>query len=154
MDNQEPYEGKWTALSVRTSLKATGIVIAGATMMIVALAIAKGDSDNSGSPEGGKFVGVRRPAVSMLASADALPNVAAPAASQGQDTIVRNGVTIVSPQLRVPVVDIDALRTANGSEDGISSPDGSDTRNRSRYAKHAHTRRHSNRWPAYGVAFR
>jgi hypothetical protein len=158
MGNRRPYMGKLTALAVRTSLKAVAIVTTSATLVILAMAIGRAGSGNSDSPGAGKFVGVRHDAMSISRTADTPPGVATPAADQtsepSSDTVVRNGITVVSPRLLVPVIEADFMETASGSDDGTSSGKGLHAGKRSRYAHRAHTRHRHNRWTAYGLALR
>ena len=162
MANRKPYHQRSTGLS-GWILKAIGLAIAGATMMIVALTIAKTISFKSGSAPAGKFTGIRHQAAPMPPEAAHNPtDVAAPTSDPGQDgsaaTVVRNGITIVSPQLRVPIIDIAALQAASGSEVFSSSQKASGAGKRSRYVKRSHSHRKiriaAKRWMAYGLANR
>jgi hypothetical protein len=152
---RKQYNEDMTPLSRWTSPKAiTAIVIGGATLTVIALTIANGGRGNLDSREGGKFVGNRHDAASISAT-DANAGQSQEASS---DTVVRNGITVVSPQLRVPVVDLDAMKTGNGSDDGTAASKTSNGRKHSRDAKRSHNRRQTrggdDRWPAYGLALR
>src|SRR3954471_5906251 len=139
------------------ALKAVGLVIAGAATMIVVVTIARAVSLKSDSPRDGKFVGVRHDAATVSSPGSAVLGNPVPSSAQtpqaATDTIVRNGVTVVSPQLLVPVINIDALETATGAEADTSSSKVSKPQKRGRYANRAHWRRQT-RWKAYGFAFR
>ena len=151
MANRRPYRRKLTVLSAWT-LKAIGLVIAGATIVIVARTVTKGVTTKFDSPAGGKFVGVRHQATAMPSDTDRF--------GQGQErsdpTVVRNGLTVVSPPLLVPVVDIDSFQRANGSADDAFSTDAPTTGKqvRSNNRSHRQSRFAAKRWKAYGVAIR
>ena len=152
MNYRKPYNGNMTPLSRWTSPKAlTAIVIGGATITVIALTIANGGWGNPDSLQGGKFIGNRHDGASILT-----PDAAAIQSEQlPSDTVVRNGITVVSPQLRVPIIDLDSLQA--GSDDSATLSKGSTERKRSRYGKRSNNRRvrgPDDRWPAYGVAFR
>lgn len=162
MANRKMEKGNLAALSARAALKTVvGAVIAGAAIGILALIIAKRGSGDSDPPEAPKFVGLRHDAMSMPPAADTLTRVPTSAADQGQelssDTVVRNGVTIVTPRLLVPIIDIDSMRSVKESE--LSSSSGKAfSRTQSRYAKRSHTRHQrriaAKRRTAYGIALR
>ena len=139
MANGNTYKGKLTARSVRTWLRAIGIVIAGATMVIVAIIIAKEGSGNSDWHGAGKFVGLRHEATTLPPTNDTLPDVSNPDATKAQEpasnTIVRNGITVVSPELLVPALTAELMETTRELQDGGSSGKASKTRKRSRYTK-------------------
>jgi hypothetical protein len=59
------------------------------------------------------------------------------------DTVVRNGITIVSPPLLVPVISADAIQTPNGSEVLTSPRKAPSARKRSHYTNRNH--RHGQR---------
>jgi hypothetical protein len=126
-------------------LKALGLVIAGATIMIVARTITESVSlDHS---RNSKFVGVRHEAAIVSPTGSDQGKATSPT------TIVRNGVTIVSPPLLVPVIDIASLRANDGSDDGASSPKSSNTGKRLLDANRSRPTRQT-RWTAYGAALR
>src|SRR5438046_3004074 len=106
MLDQKPYHHRWTVAS-RWIFKAIGLVTAGAATVLIVLTIAKAVSTKSDAPEGGKFVGVRHEAATMPPIVDTRSGVPKSGSDQIQDTststLVRNGVTVVSPQLLVPV---------------------------------------------------
>jgi hypothetical protein len=163
MGDPKMCRGKFGALRARTSVGAVvGIVIAGAIFVIFTWTMAKGGRGDFDSSQAGKFVGIRHDATIISKTADTPLGIPTPAAGQDQepstDTVVQNGVTIVSPRLLVPVIDAELMQTASGSEDSASSPKASHARKSSRYAKRSHARRQSriaaNRWTAYGFAFR
>jgi hypothetical protein len=134
---------------VRPSLKVlAGILLVGVTAVIVALIMPERDSDRSEAPGGGKFIGVRHDASSMSLRADTQAGQ-----EPSSDTVVRDGITVVSPSLLVPVIDIDAIQIANGSDDSVSATKGWNGRKRSRYARRSYTRA-NNHWKAFGLAVR
>ncbi|MFL6516161.1 MAG: hypothetical protein ACJ8M1_14170 [Chthoniobacterales bacterium] len=143
-------------------LKAVALVVAGATMMMVALAIAKAVSVQPDSPQNGKFVGVRHDAATVSANKSTVAGVPTVASNQGQEsatnTVVRNGITVVSPQLLVPVIDIDALQKGGGCDDDSSLDKDSKSQKRYHSVNRSHSRRYArsaNRhWQAYGLAIR
>src|SRR4051794_8491523 len=153
MHYRKSYHGNMTPLSRWTSPKVlTAIVIGGATLTVVVLTIANGGWGTFDSRQGGRFVGDRHDGASILT-----PDAAASqSAEPSSDTVVRNGITVVSPQLRVPIIDLDSLKTE--SDDSATVTKGSNGRKRSRHAKRSHNRRQmrgaDDRWPAYGIAFR
>jgi hypothetical protein len=159
MLNRRPYVRRLRVLSPWI-LKAIGLVVAGAMTMVVVVTIVKAVSFKSDSPRDGKFVGVRHDAATISSTGSTLAGVATSSSDQAAvaNTIVRNGVTVVSPQLLVPVIDIDALETANGCEADTSSSKVSKPLKRAGYATHSSSRRHSptgnKRWKAYGLALR
>ena len=160
MANRRPYERKSTVL-LSWALKAVGLVIASATLMAVALTISRAVSVKPDSPRGGKFVGVRHEATTLPPAGN---TATASASSGGQeqelssDTIVRNGVTVVSPQLLVPVIDIASIQTAIGSEGQASSSNVSNARKRSGNANRSQSRSRkqnsASHWEAYGLVLR
>jgi len=155
MLDSKPYRRKFTGASTWVA-KAIGLVVAGAATVIVAMTIAKSVSTKPDHLPDGKFVGVRHDAAPISTAANIKTNV--PVADSGQtaapapDTVVQNGVTVVSPQLLVPVVDIDELRTATGQTDASSSKSSSARKPR-RYASRSRSYHHP-RWTAYGLALR
>lgn len=164
MTNRNGYYGKLAARSVGTSLKAAAIVIAGAAIVMFAMTLAKVDPGKSESPEAGKFVGIRHDAASISLPGDTQPGVPTPAAGQGQkssiesvDTVVRNGITIVSPRFLVPVIDTSSKQIADGPQDVTSSGKVLSGK-QARYARRSHTRRQprtaARHWTAYGLAVR
>ena len=144
MFNRKMYERKLPAASA-WMLKAIALIVAGAAAVILAVTIKKGVSITSDSPPGGKFVGVRHEAAAVPENTDRGQHAA-------PNTVVRNGITFVSPQLLVPVIDIDSMRATSGSGDHASAPENSTARKRS------HTRSQkriaNTRWKAYGLALR
>jgi hypothetical protein len=139
------------------ALKAILLIIAGAATVILAVAITKNVSVKPDSAPGGKVVGVRHDAAAMPPTGDIQSNVSGSSSDQENrpDTVVRNGVTVVSPQLLVPVIDIASLQAGSGSDDdsSLSKPQ----RKRSGYSKRTNSRRHArtpDRWKAYGLAIR
>jgi|tagenome__1003787_1003787.scaffolds.fasta_scaffold20963764_1 hypothetical protein len=161
MTNRKPYARRLKRLSP-WMLKAAGLVIAGATMMIVALTITKAVSVQPDSPQNGEFVGVRHEAASVPANKNAMVGVPSVDSDQGGEgctsTVVRNGITVVSPQLLVPVIDMDALQKANGCDDDASSDKVSKSQKRFHSVSRSHSRRYargaSRHWKAYGLAIR
>jgi len=129
------------------------LVIAGAATVIVAMTITKNVSTKVEPAPNGKFVGVRHEAapVSTAANVASAP-VSDQTAELSPDTVMRNGVTVVSPQLLVPSIDLDALKKATGQTDASSSKT-SNSRKRHRYATRSSTSHHP-RWRAYGLAIR
>src|SRR5436853_7910578 len=109
MANRKGYERRLAVLPGWT-LKAIALVVAGAAVMMVALTIARAVSVKPDSAEGGKFVGIRHDAVSVPESTDISPGVSTPAFDAGEESspksVVRNGITVLSPPLLVPVIDI------------------------------------------------
>ena len=155
MYNRKPYERRSTLFSAWT-LKAIGLVIAAATTTFVVLAIAKAISFAPDPIKAGNFVGVRHEAGSIPSAANTSPRLSTPgpdhAAELSSDTVMRNGVTVVSPQLRVPVIDIDIDSTGTAKVSAAApSSKSSNARKRSRYANRS---RSHHRWKAYGLALR
>ena len=167
MNNRKPYRRRFNILLPWT-LKAIALVIAAATTVMVGLTITKRVSFTSDSDQGGKIIGKRHEASAISPNARFAPDVATPTSDLataspsygGQNlepgtTVVRNGITVVSPQLRVPVIDIPAIEAANVPVDGTSSTKASKAGKRSSYGKRSTSRRQTDkRWPAYGLAFR
>jgi len=155
MANRKPYEHRVSGVSWWT-LKAIGLVAAGAATVIAVLTVAKGVSTKSDPAQGGKYVGVRHEAATITPTADK-SGVSKSGSNQVQDssatTVVRNGVTVVSPQLLVPVIDMASLQTANASGDNVSASKTSDARKRSRYVNRSRSQRQT-RWTAFGLANR
>jgi hypothetical protein len=154
MRDRKSYERRLSVFSSWT-LKAIGLVIAGAIMVLVARNITKAVSVKSDSPRDGKFVGVRHEAGTILATSSG--------SDQGREssstTVVRNGVTVVSPRLLVPVVDMASMQTAaTGSEDDAALSINSNSPNRPGYVNRSHSRRQTRvadlRWTAYGSVLR
>jgi hypothetical protein len=160
MANRKPYERKLRG-RLGWMLKATGLIIAGATVVTLVMAIGRGISVKPDAPQGGRFVGVRHDAVSLAQIANIEPDVSPPA-EQGEesstDTVVLNGVTVVSPQLLVPVIDLAAIQPASGSEPAASRSKVVTARKRSHVAKRSRsqpeTRIARTHWSAYGLALR
>ena len=159
MGNRKPYMGKLTGHSAWV-FKAIGLVVASAAVVIVAVAIMKGFSRDPGRGGNGRFVGVRHEVASIPSAAEAFSSISAPGEGPDQEpsgeTVMRNGLTIVSPPLLVPVIDLDSLRPVNLAEDRDSFRKAT-ARKRSHYARRSHPRRHrvaDDRWPAFGLAIR
>jgi hypothetical protein len=166
--NRKPYNHRFNLLSGWT-LKAIGLVIAGAAMVLIAVTISKAVSLKSESSAGGKFVGVRHDATTIPGTArahtavrtsSADQDLAAASASNAQqeqqgpiDTVIQNGITIVSPRLLVPIIDIDALQ-ADAADDSNSSSKQRRGHHANRSHSHRHVRIAANRWPAYGSTIR
>ena len=151
MHDRKPYHRKVTIASTWT-LKAIGLVIAGAATVIVAMTIAKNVSTKVEPAPDGKFVGVRHEASPVSTAANTTSVTPDQTAALSPNTVVQNGMTVVSPELRVPVIDLDALHAATGSTDTASSKS-SNARKRSRYVKRSSSQHHP-RWKAYGLALR
>ena len=153
MANRKPYQRKSNVLSTRT-LKAIALVAVAATTVIVARTIITGVSIKSDAPQG-KYVGVRHEAASMGRTAGTRGNVPSPSSDQDQEasknTIVKDGITVVSPHLLVPVIDTASLKSADGSDDDANAPSRSHDASRS----HRQTRTAAaSKWKAYGLADR
>ena len=168
MNNRKPYRRRFNILLPWT-LKASALVIAGATTVMVGLTISKRVSLTSDSDQGGKVIGKRHEATAIPPNAHIPPDVAASTSEfataspsyggQGQGdsatTVVRNGITVVSPQLRVPVIDLAAIEAASVPVGGTSATKASKARKRSSHTKRSTSRRQTDkRWSAYGLAFR
>ena len=142
MLDRKPYQRRFIAYSNWT-FKAVSLVIAGAAMMIVALLIIKHVSIETGSAlasksSAGWHEGVDIPADAPDSAADVSPN-----------TVMHNGLTVISPELLVPVIDLAALEGISKE----SASKASSTRKRSRYAKRSKAQRQTH-WKAYGLAIR
>jgi len=166
MNNRKPYRRRFNILLPWT-LKAIALVIAGATIVMVGLTIANRVSFTSDSDQGGKIIGKRHDATAIPSNVHIAPDVAtadlataSPSyGGQGQEgsatTVVQNGITVVTPQLRVPVIDLAAIEAANAPVDDTSSTKASSAQKRASYPKRSTARRQTDkRWPAYGVAIR
>lgn len=111
-----------------------GAGIACLTLGLFTLAIVSGRGDKAASIERGKRLAAQ-------------PHEAAPFGAQGSasaesdapNTIVRNGLTVVSPPLLVPVVDLDRV-DASGTDDADLGPRRAGGRRRSHYARHGYGR--------------
>ena len=148
MRNRKPYDRRFTRISAWT-LRAIGLVAAGAATVMVALTIKSAVSVKSDSAEDGKYVGVRHEAGSISTNTDTSAGVSKQD-QKAATTMTVNGVTVVSPQLLVPVIDCDSLKLPNGSDEDSSSTKRSSARKRTSYAD----RSHSTRWPAFGSVLR
>lgn len=129
----------WTRMSVE------GIVVLLVTSLTVGILTVKmlaGGWENSASPEPTKVVGLRHDAISEAPRSDTSPDVApaAPDHDVSSQMVVRNGVTVLSPPLLVPVINADALQKGDGSEVLAPSHKASDARKRSHYAHRAQAR--------------
>jgi len=133
-------------------LKAVGLIVAGAAIVLVAMTIARHvsvDTDQTATNTGSyhEAFTISPPptaAPRAVATFDADPDMS-------PHTMVHNGITVVSPDLLVPVIDLDALKAATGND--TKSSVGKNPRKRSRYGKHSGTRRQTH-WRAYGLAIR
>ena len=155
MTTRKPYSRKLHVLSA-SILKAIGLVAAGGLTMVIVLTIAKGVSVKSDSSPGGKVIGFRHEAANMRSNGDdGSPPVSTTVTDGGEerpaDTVMRNGVTVVSPELLIPSVDIAALQNATGADDATSSEKISTAKKRSKQPRNA---RGNSRWKAYGLAIR
>src|SRR3954451_3761256 len=115
MPNRTAYDRRWTTHSAWV-LRAILLILAGATTVFVALAITKNVSVKSDSARNGKVVGVRHDAAAVPPTGQLQSNVSTAASNQEKEphTVVRNGITVISPELLVPVIDIPSLETASG----------------------------------------
>ena len=152
MINRKPYERRGTEFPAWT-LKAIGLVIAGAATMIVAVTITKHVSIESDSPRSGKLAGTWHEAVTMPPTEGSSEDLSIPGEGPSPHTVVHNGMTVVTPELLVPVIDLASLDEVNGSDGKPSANKSSSARQRSRYAKRSQSRRQTN-WKAYGLAIR
>jgi hypothetical protein len=132
-------------------LKAAGLVIAGAATVVVAMTIARHvsiDSDGSGKTAGSYHeaftITPAGPEVAQPATFDAEPDMS-------PRTQVHNGITVVSPELLVPVVDLDALKASTANDGKVSVTKTS--HKRPHYGKRSSSRRQAH-WEAYGLAIR
>lgn len=158
MPNHKPYDRRFNVLPAWT-LKAVGLVLVGAIVSVIALTIARAVSAGPDSALGGKVVGVRHEATALTGAADTQPDVSTTGSGEqpalaAPTTEVRNGLTVVSPKLRVAAIDLGALQGATASEDTDSSARHSYARKRSRYAKASNAHGRAKRWTAYGLAIR
>ena len=154
MANRKPYQRRSNALSTRT-LKAIALVAVAATTLIVARTIITGVSIKSDRPQAGKYVGVRHEAASMGRTAGTRGNVPSPSSDQDEEasknTIVKDGITVVSPHLLVPVIDTASLKSADGSDDDANAL----TRSHDAGRSHRQTRTAvASKWKAYGLTIR
>lgn len=151
LDPKKLYHRRLTGVSTWV-LKAVGLVIAGAATVIVAMTITRSVSTKVEPAPGGKFVGIRHDAGSITHN----PAVSAPSPTQtvesSPDTIMQNGVTVVTPELKVPVIDLRSLEAATAQTEPASIKTSS-SRKRTRYASRTVTQHHP-RWKAYGLAIR
>ena len=154
MTNRKPYSRKSHRLTA-SILKGIGLVAAGGLTMVIVLTIAKAVSLKSDTALDGKVIGFRHEAAAIPSAGNASPVVAPTAREESQnqsaDTVVRNGVTVVSPEVLVPSIDLAALEAANGSNDADSSKQIS---NSSKPANQSHPRRQARKRTAYGLAIR
>ncbi len=144
----------WARMSVEAIVV---VLVAAATIGIFTVQILAGGWEDSDSPGPSRVVGFRHSAISEAPPSDAdrasPPNaqhsssavLEAEQVSDGNrastnETIVRNGVTILSPPLLVPVINADTIQIANGSETVTSPRKASSARKRSHYANRAPTR--------------
>lgn len=161
MADRKPYNRRATMLSA-WMVKAILLIIAGGTTVMVALAIKNRVTVTSASDQGFRIGGVRHEATGMPSAVNNPTEMATRSSELSQEgstaAVVRNGLTVVSPQLRVPIIDIDSLQAATGSDDAVSPGKASKAAKRSRYTKRSHASRQkpvaAKRWPAYGLAFR
>ncbi len=121
---KNPYEQSSRRLpaSVREAL----FLMAGsAAVTMIALSVLKAmafhpETPAAAKPENGRFVGIRHEATSGQPGDVSPAESSTPVSNQdlGEDhaTIVRNGVTIVSPKLLVPVIDEAAVQTATQAD--------------------------------------
>lgn len=130
------------------------LIAAGAIIVaLLGFAIGKVVSVDSDFAQDAKAGGVRHDAA-MLAS-DESGQMAVEGQEGSAGTVMHNGITVVSPQLLVPVIDLDLRQGANDSDAGVSSSQGSKASKRSRYAKRSRWgHQTSKRWAAYGLAIR
>ena len=154
MANRKPYQRRFNVLPTWT-LKATVLVAVAATTVIVARTILTGVSIKSDGPETGKYVGVRHEAAPMGRTDGARGNVPSPNSAEDQEasnnTVVKDGITVVSPHLLVPVIDTASLKSLEGSDNDAIAPSRSHDVSRSR--RHTQTAAVS-KWKAYGVTLR
>ncbi|HJT79971.1 MAG TPA: hypothetical protein VJ719_02145 [Chthoniobacterales bacterium] len=131
-----PVLSPWT-------LKAILLVTAGAATMMIGLAITKHVSVEPDSPKVANSVADWHEAETFVPAEGPEPS---------SHTVMHNGLTVVSPELLVPVIDLAALEELTGS-DGKASASKSSGRKRSRYAKRSRAHRQTH-WKAYGLAIR
>ena len=149
--------GKLAAFVTRTPVEATvGLLVALMMGGILTLKIMASGSDQNGSAERGEMAPLRHEAMSVAAaeeslSADSPSPDAEPAADRSSDTIVRNGITVVSPHLLIPAFDVEAGPAAKAQEATGPSHRHVTTvaRKRSRYVHRARTQR---QWRMVGLA--
>ena len=154
MANRKPYQSRSSVLST-WALKAIALVAIAATTVIVARTIITGVSIKSDGPQAGKYVGIRHEAAPIGETAGTRANVPTPSSDQDQeaskDTIVKDGITVVSPHLLVPVIDTASLKSADGSDDDANAL------NRSHDASRSHRQTRTavaSKWKAYGLTIR
>ena len=152
MANRKPYQRRFNILSKKT-LKAIALVAVAATTVIVARTIITGVSIKSDAPQTGKYVGVRHEAAPMGITAATRGNAPSPSSDQeaSANTIVKDGITVVSPHLLVPVIDTASLKSTDGSDDDANAL------NRSHDASRSHRQTRTavaSKWKAYGVTLR
>ena len=156
MSDRKLYEGKFIVLS-GWALKAVGLVVVGAVTMVVALTVARHVSVEPASPKGGKLVGAYHEAAIMSPAADTSTRVSSAGFDQDPDTsphtVVHNGLTVVTPELLVPVIDLASLEAVSGSDGNASVSKTSSAQKRSSYGKSSQSHRQT-RSKAYGVAIR
>jgi hypothetical protein len=145
MVNQETDKGKRAAFWARMSVEAIVVIlVAAATVGIFTVQILAGGWEDPGSPGPSKVVRLRHDAISEASPSDTAQNVATAAVDQSKepsnDTVVRNGVTVVSPPLLVPVISDDAIQMATGSDVLTLPHKAPSARKRSHYTSRAHTR--------------
>lgn len=146
--------------------------VAFATVGIFTVKIIEAGWEDSSSPVPAEMAALRHDAISPAAPRDTAPQDVAAAGGQDKfsqrsanvplslraagglsdgdrdlkdssnETIVRNGVTIVSPPLLVPVINADAIEIARSSEAVISQRKASKVRKRPHYANRAHAPAH------------
>ena len=161
MPDRKAYNRRMTALSAWT-IKATLLVVAGAVTVVVAMTIIRNVSLKPDVAQGGKFIGVRHEGAAIAPPGEIQPGVSgsdlATASPSEGGALLRNGITVLSPKLLVPVIDLESLQTAKASDDNASVNKGSEARKRPRYAKRSQAQRRSRavakRWKAYGLAIR
>jgi hypothetical protein len=146
--------GKLVSFAARMSVEAIVGLLIGITMIgILTVTIVAGGFAQNGSVEVGKVTGLRHEAMSVPAAEES-PSVvltpdADPGMNQSTDTVVRNGITIVTPHLLIPIIDADAVDTAKAPAAPAFSRKHATTRKRSHYARRAHGQR---QWRIVGLA--
>jgi hypothetical protein len=134
------------------TLKAVGLVIAGAATVLVAMTIARNVSIDSGQSD--RTTGSYHEAFAISSPAPVVtpgPATFDADPDMSPHTMVHNGITVVSPDLLVPVIDLAALEAATGNDTRASAT--KNPRKHSRYGKRASSRRQTH-WKAYGLAIR
>lgn len=165
MVSHEMDKGKRRAFSARMSVEAIVVVLVVCATVGIFMVKALADRwEGSSSPVSGKVTGLRHDAITATPS-DRLSNVqqlsradlevsdgdGALPSQRSNETVVRNGVTVLSPPLLVPVINPDAIQAANGSEVLTSPRKAASARKRSHYATRART--HGHRRVARSVPF-